>query len=173
MGKTTLAEKDLPAAIALTPKANYLIARSEVTKDAQPQAALNDVNSALELDPKNTTALNLRALIYGKLKFPDKEIEDLNSAINLNPLDMSFVFKRAQAYIHLKRWDSAMNDLQNALEEDPNNSTFYLARAYVYHKQGNDLLAQEDVKRAQFCNPDLPQKINLDSADTTSRVTKN
>jgi Tfp pilus assembly protein PilF len=66
-----------------------------------------------------------------------------------------------------------MNDLQNALEEDPNNSTYYLARAYVYHKQGNEVLAQEDVKRAQFCNPSLPKKIDLDSADTTSRVTKN
>lgn len=172
LGKISLAEKDLTAAINSTPKAKYLIARSNVTKDSQPQAALNDVSSALEMDPKNPTALDLRATIFGKLKYSEKALDDLNAAINLSPLDMSLVFKRAHAYIRAKQWDKALTDLQNCLIDDPNNSNYYLARAYVYHKQGNELLSEQDVKRAQFCNPTLPQNINFDGADA-KLVTQN
>ena len=170
-GKNALAEKDLTAAINATPKPRFLVARSAVTKDSQPESALNDVTAALQIDPGNAEALTLRAKIYGKLKFTAKAIDDLNAAININPLDMGLLYQRAQAYIQLKKWDAALNDLENALEVQPNNAQFYLARAYVYHKQGNEALSQEDIKRAQFCDPTLPKNINLDGVDA-ARVTK-
>lgn len=165
MGNNQAAEKDLSAAIASTPKASYLVARSAATKDTEPQKALTDVNTALELEPNNQEALKLRAAIFGKLKYPDKAVQDLNTALRMNPLDESIIYNRAQVYMQLGKLDLAMNDVMDALQVDPNNYIFYLARAYLYHKQGNDALAQEDIKRAQFCNPTLPKSMTLKSIE--------
>ena len=82
----------------------------------------------------------------------------------MDPKNPTLLFKRARAYIQLKKYENAVNDLSDALMNNPNNASYYLCRALVYHLIGTDVLATEDIKQAQFCDPGLPKVIDFDNS---------
>jgi hypothetical protein len=59
----------------------------------------------------------------------------------------------------------ALTDFNHAITLDPNQASFYLGRGFLEHKQGEAVLAHEDIQRAQFANPLLPANIQFLSTD--------
>lgn len=112
------------------------------------------------------TALHLRFELFAGNKDPNEALTQLNSAISIDPRDAQLFYKRAQAYIQLRKYDSALSDLGDAILNNPNNASYYLARAFVYHSQGNDILADEDISQAQFCDPGLPKTIDFQAPNS-------
>lgn len=109
--------------------------------------------------------LHLRAALFAS---GGDKIGDISSAISLDPKNPTLLFKRARAYIQLKKYENAVNDLSDALMNNPNNASYYLCRALVYHLIGTDVLATEDIKQAQFCDPGLPKVIDFENTPSKS-----
>lgn len=109
--------------------------------------------------------LHLRASLFAS---GADQISDINSAISMDPKNPTLLFKRARAYIQLKKYENAVNDLSDALMNNPNNASYYLCRALVYHLIGTNVLATEDIKQAQFCDPGLPKVIDFDNSPSKS-----
>jgi len=110
-------------------------------------------------------ALHLRASLFAA---GGNQIGDISSAISLDPKNPQLLYKRARAYIQLKKYENAVNDLSDALMNNPNNASYYLCRALVYHLIGTDVLATEDIKQAQFCDPGLPKVIDFENPPNKS-----
>lgn len=110
-------------------------------------------------------ALHLRASLFAA---GANQIGDISSAISLDPKNPQLLYKRARAYIQLKKYENAVNDLSDALMNNPNNASYYLCRALVYHLIGTDVLATEDIKQAQFCDPGLPKVIDFENPPNKS-----
>jgi tetratricopeptide (TPR) repeat protein len=121
---------------------------------------------------KVNSAYDLREAIFGTMSDPAKAIRDLSAKLNLNPTDEIALYNRAQADLRLGKVNNAFSDIQDALQLNPNNPNFYLVLAYVNHKQGNEALALENVKQAQFCDTSVPRDVNLSSL-TISKIAKN
>ncbi|MBS1953612.1 MAG: tetratricopeptide repeat protein [Cyanobacteria bacterium SZAS-4] len=121
--------------------------------------------SAVAASAGTQEPLHLRAALFAS--GADK-IGDINSAISMDPKNPTLLFKRARAYIQLKKYENAVNDLSDALMNNPNNASYYLCRALVYHLIGTDVLATEDIKQAQFCDPGLPKVIDFDNSPSKS-----
>lgn len=139
-----------------TPQAASAPASSSTTPSISSSAASGVSATAGVQEP-----LHLRASLFAS--GADK-IGDISSAISMDPKNPTLLFKRARAYIQLKKYENAVNDLSDALMNNPNNASYYLCRALVYHLIGTDVLATEDIKQAQFCDPGLPKVIDFDNS---------
>ncbi len=126
--------------------------------------------AATTAPPVAQPPLHLRAALFAAGADPTKQISELSSAISLDPKNPQLLFRRARAYIQIRKNENAVNDLSDALMNNPNNASFYLARAFVYHLLGNDVLADEDIRQAQFCDPGLPKTIDFENPTTKSAV---
>ncbi len=135
-------------------------ASSSTTSSISSSAASGVAATAGAQEP-----LHLRASLFAS--GADK-IGDISSAISMDPKNPTLLFKRARAYIQLKKYENAVNDLSDALMNNPNNASYYLCRALVYHLIGTDVLATEDIKQAQFCDPGLPKVIDFDNSPSKS-----
>ena len=84
--------------------------------------ALDDVNAAIEIDPRNPTSFVNRCVInaYG-LKEYDKAVDDCSTAIRLTNRSSMAYNHRGYAYEMKKNTDLARADYRKALEIDPKN----------------------------------------------------
>lgn len=80
--------------------------------------AINDLTTAIRLNPWNVEAFNDRGVAHMKKKDLDRAIDDYTSAIALAPLPQIYS-NRGHAYELQQRQDLAISDLQNALMHDP------------------------------------------------------
>ncbi|HEY9733714.1 MAG TPA: tetratricopeptide repeat protein [Drouetiella sp.] len=132
---------------------------SSISSAAATSVASNTGSDASTASAAN--ALHLRASLFAA---GGSQIGDISSAISLDPKNPQLLYKRARAYIQLKKYENAVSDLSDALMNNPNNASYYLCRALVYHLIGTDVLATEDIKQAQFCDPGLPKVIDFDNS---------
>ncbi|CAN5414027.1 hypothetical protein BH10CYA1_BH10CYA1_01790 [soil metagenome] len=150
-------EDATPTSTASIPESS---SSSSTTSSISTSAASSIAATAGAQEP-----LHLRPALFAS--GADK-IGDISSAISLDPKNPTLLFKRARAYIQLKKYENAVNDLSDALMNNPNNASYYLCRALVYHLIGTDVLAAEDIKQAQFCDPGLPKVIDFDNSASKS-----
>lgn len=94
-------------------------------------AAITELDGALELDPRDSGALILRGVCeFGKSNW-DGAIRDLSRAIEArpNPLALSLTyFYRASAYVSKDDRVRALADCSDAVIADPNNADAFLLR---------------------------------------------
>jgi tetratricopeptide (TPR) repeat protein len=147
-----------------------LASQSTPSSLSSAAAASAASSTADTIKPASTEALHLRASLFASSSDPSKEISQLSSAISLDPKNPKLLFQRARAYIQLRKNDNAVTDLSDALMNNPNNASYYLARALVYHLIGNDVLASEDIRQAQFCDPGLPKTIDFENSNKKSAL---
>jgi tetratricopeptide (TPR) repeat protein len=95
----------------------------------QPEQAIAERTSLLELKPAAAEALNLRGKNYASIKDWDKAIADQTRAIELKDKNASFYFDRAQAYRGADRIQESVTDLRLAIELDPKNAAYQKALA--------------------------------------------
>jgi tetratricopeptide (TPR) repeat protein len=103
----------------------------------EPDLALADFNSALNIQADSPAALMNRGLIHVTRNRYDAAMQDLNKAIELFPPTAAARarFYRGFTFFKLKDYPSAMTDLNEALKVEPGNPDPYLTRGEVEQAQ--------------------------------------
>ncbi len=138
---------------------------------SQQNCHVSAVGDVAILDNAKKT-FDLSAAVFGTANDPSRAFRDLSSRLDLNPTDEIALYNRAQVDLRLGKISAAFSDIQDALQLNPNNANFYLVLAYIHHKQGEEALAVENLKRAQFCDSSVPTNVNLNSL-TAPKSAKN
>jgi tetratricopeptide (TPR) repeat protein len=76
--------------------------------------AKKDFDQAISLDPKSTTAMNLRAGYYREMKEYDLALKDLDEIVRLEPNNVTGYFNRGKFYMDRKDKEHAIADLNKA-----------------------------------------------------------
>ena len=113
-----------------------------------PPAALEKLNAALTLDPKNALALAARAEVHLKLDKPGKAMEDAQTALNLDgtldrahdTLGTALLMNRLPAL--------AVQAFGKATALDPKNPNYPLHRASAYMMLDEKDLMCQDLRAA-------------------------
>lgn len=126
----------------------------------QSGRALEDFNTAIEINPHYLQAYMNRGLIYLKVNDFENALKDYNSILDLmrpydtsgnvlNPAVSDALGNRGLIYSGMGQYEKALNDLDLAVKLNPANPVNYLNRAFVYHKLGRIGEARADVLAAE------------------------
>lgn len=113
--------------------------------------ALDLLQRAIEIDPKNSVALNNSAYILYK-NFPSRNrqaLEYAEQAAELDPNNNEIRETRGMLLILDRQWERAIEDLSRALASDPDNREIHAALAEAYIAVGRTEMAGIHQKRAQ------------------------
>src|SRR5215470_1039682 len=95
--------------------------------------ALEHLESAIRLDPKNAEAYSLRAKIRELGSEYDQAISDLTEVIRLNSRFPKAYSERAFMFIMKRDWDKAERDYTEAIRVDTSDAPSLWARAMIYY----------------------------------------
>jgi tetratricopeptide (TPR) repeat protein len=123
-----------PTKKAQTNKASTLSKRAEEHFFAQRyKEAIADAREALEIDPDNTEALNVKADAHKKLKEWDEAIEDATRSIEQKKRKNQYALQiRAETYLSVNEGEKAIEDATRVLKSDPENTEVLQIRADAY-----------------------------------------
>lgn len=96
------------------------------------EAAIQDYNKTIEINPKFSWPYLNRAIAYERLKIWDKAIDDYTKAIELDKNYASAYNGRAWTYCQMGYFEEAITDANKALELSPNEANFFDTRAFAY-----------------------------------------
>jgi tetratricopeptide (TPR) repeat protein len=131
--------------------------RGELAGDGgRSEAALDDFEAALELDPQCWLALHNRAVSYAQQHRTTDALRDFNRVIALNPgLAMAYR-NRGELLGSLDRTEEAVRDYTQAIAQLPNDAELYLIRGHAWHRLGQYERALDDLNRSIKLAPDQP-----------------
>ncbi len=101
------------------------------------QKALETLGKLIKIDPQNSRAYYLRALLHYELKEDDKAIADFKKAIEINPNDSRSYYNLATYYYQKKMLILSAKNLKKALEIEPQNRDFKYLLALIYQGLGD------------------------------------
>jgi tetratricopeptide (TPR) repeat protein len=134
----------------------HFIVSTTVSKDNKTRftMAVNDANTAVELDPNDAENYYYRAFIY-RAKDYKRSIADISKAIELAPRNSIYYSVRGNIYGENNKNDLAIADYTKAVELSPNSFGDYAMRGGIYEQQGKYDLAIADYQRALRIAPNL------------------
>jgi len=117
LGNVAEAEKDRQTGLSLIPQdARSWVARGLQKLPLDPAAALQDFQSAQQVDPHSQDAFRNMAMVLSEhLRRPDDALKVLNQAIGVHPLDAYLWSGRAVLHARAGRRDAALLDVAEAL----------------------------------------------------------
>ena len=118
------------------------------------EAALDDLNQAIELDASNTDALLIRGNVLAFQQHYDEALSDYNAVIELQPDNNRAYSQRGAVNMQLGNLDDALDDLNQAIELDPSNVQPYVNRALLYSSRADFDSALNDLNSALDLTPD-------------------
>lgn len=129
---------------------NYLyIGRAKAYADSgNMSAAINDLDEALKLDPKDARVFYERGVVYATNKKHDQAIAELTRAIEMSPRYTSAYFYRGYVYILKEQWDLVIADSSKAIELGSVNAAAYNNRGVGYYRTKQYALAIADYSKA-------------------------
>jgi len=134
--------------------ADIYLNRSIIQKEkGNIEAALKDINHAIELHGNDAVAFCNRGVIYEKMKDTDRAIKDYNKAIELNPDYAPAYYNRGSLYATIEVIDKAIMDYSKALSLDPNSILSYYNRGIAFKMVGRSDLTIEDLSNAISLDP--------------------
>ena len=170
---------DLTAAIDANATSDSLTLRGEMyLQMGNYQKALDDFNSAIEIDGMNAVAFYDRALLNMRLENYDAALNDINNSLaaqSMKPSDVlsmrNLYAKRGQLNLWLKNWQGAVADYTNSLAraEGSISANVYAERAEAYTAIGefdNDYCL---LSRMIFDLPSAIASIMVQDATETTR----
>ncbi|MCC5631689.1 tetratricopeptide repeat protein [Nostoc sphaeroides CHAB 2801] len=129
------------------------------------QAAIEDYNQAIRLNPNFAEAYNNRGAAHHTLGNNQTAINDYNQAIRLNPNFAEAYNNRGTAHHTLGNNQTAINDYNQAIRLKPNYTEAYNNRGTAHHTLGNNQTAINDYNQAIRLKPNYTEaKTNLDIA---------
>ena len=134
--------------------ADIYLNRSIIQKEkGSIEAALKDVNYAIELHGNDAVAYCNRGVIYEKMKNTERAISDYNKAIELNPDYAPAYYNRGSLYATIEVIDKAIMDYSKALSLDPGSILSYYNRGIAFKMVGRTDLTIEDLSKAISLDP--------------------
>ena len=113
--------------------------------------AIQDYNTALELDPNDASVYRNRGLAFIQKRVMDRARRDLDKAIELSPEYATAYNDRAGTFG--TDVDSAIRDYSKAIQIEPDNPIFYMNRGNAYSKRNEFDKAIRDFNRATEIDP--------------------
>jgi protein O-mannosyl-transferase len=140
-------------------------------KNNQPDKALDDFNTAIEINPEYSSAYANRSLIYLENNEKEKALLDYNRYIELlypyDKRDNKLYFALSDAYGHrgiiysrMEQYEKALIDFNTAIELDPFNLNNYYKRALAYMQLSEYDKAIRDFNLYHQSDPDNSDVIN-------------
>lgn len=131
----------------------YIIEILRKFEKGDRRQAIEDLNWALQVDPKDVKAYCCRGIIFYKMGNNQRAIADFDKALQFD--SRSILAYRNRGIIRAELGDNkgAIADFDKALEIDPNNSTTYISRGNALRDLGNYALAIKDYNKALEINP--------------------
>jgi len=117
------------------------------------QAALQDYNSALRIDPKYYPAYLERGIVYNDLGKYQEAIADYQQAIQGNYQKHWAFSNIGLAYSNLGNYQAAINNYNQAIALYPHFAMAYNNRGVAYEQLGNTNKAIADYKKALQIDP--------------------
>jgi tetratricopeptide (TPR) repeat protein len=153
-----LAEVEASRAVALTPDSadSYLVRARVRHRNDDRQAALADVESALNLVPGDPRLLELRGVLKTETGNPGGGLLDLDRAI-LRGAQGTVRMARAVALMALGRHEAARQDWSLVLDNDPEDPEAYLGRARSLIRLRRPTRALADLEQATYWAADNPR----------------
>lgn len=121
----------------------------------RPQVALNAYNRALQLYPKNTTALYQRGMLHDDLGNTAAALEDLTQAIQQNATSVEAYYQRGNLRFQLGDRQGAIADYTQALNLKPDHIEAYVNRGSAQAALGNERQAAQDYTKAIEQDPNF------------------
>ena len=110
------------------------VAFDEKTPDAVRSNALDKARQgyqkALQIDPKNKTALLAMARFYARINERDKTVDTFQKYLALYPKDHDVMYEVARTFARWQDWNSAVVWCEKALKVDPENITYRKTMAF-------------------------------------------
>ena len=115
-------------------------------KSNQTEAALEQFNITLSLQPANLEALNYRARALGLLGKNKEALKDYNRLLTYPKYAVAYNYaNRAWAKASLDQLDAALQDINTAIKMEPENLSYYENRAAIYDRNNQTLQAIDDL----------------------------
>lgn len=119
--------------------------------------SLEDYNKAIELNPENADAYNIRGYIYSDLFEDEAALKDFHKAIELNPKYVDAYLNRANIYSKLEQYNAALKDYNKVIKLNPEYVDVYLHRGETYYDLGRYEAALKDFQTYMDFNPNYPR----------------
>ena len=131
--------------------------RGELAVEAGDEhSALEDFQSAIELDAECWLALHNRGVTLAQQNQFDAALEDFNRVVALNP-GLAIVYRnRGELLAALDRMDEAVRDYDRAIEQMAGDASLHFARGYALHRLGDYQRALADLNQSIQLAPDQP-----------------
>lgn len=104
----------------------------------EPQAALQDAQAGIALNPNNGPIHLALARAYLALNQPAKALDAASQAMTLSPNDSGPYILLGELQLLRGDWQASITEQDRALQHDPTSTEAYMARA-VAEMQGNDI----------------------------------
>lgn len=159
MQQAVLQEEAKQAAETGDPKADYYRHLAEAVRlrsMGQLEAALEECNEAIRLQPNDALPYNNRGVILHNMgRYPDA-LEDYTRAIQLQP-DYAIAYANHSTTLHeIGLYEEALEDDNRAIKLQPDNPDFYEHRVIILDEMGRYEEALEDCNQAIKLQPDNP-----------------
>jgi tetratricopeptide (TPR) repeat protein len=126
--------------------------------------AIEFLDKAIILYPKNSQFYGIRAISYAGLNQQKKAIDDYTKSISLDPQSPYFYVLRGFSYYHLKQYEKAINDYTKAINIDPQEASFYNARGEAYKElKQDDKMELDFIKARELLSQDNTEEENTKS----------
>lgn len=126
----------------------------ELARAGQNEAAIEEYNVAIRLNPKNAKAYCGRATAKSDLGLRAEAMADYDEAVRLSPYDFHFWALRGMEKVSCGHYESAIADYNYAIRLNPEFPTTYCKRAFAKAALGNRDAAIADYNAAIRLNPD-------------------
>ena len=127
--------------------ASRYYAREELDK------AVNDLTTALRLEPNQYKAYRMRGLVRGQQGDWAGLRDDCSLALKFHPTSAELYNLRGTACHRLQDYDAALTNFENAVRLDPNRHESFYNRGLAKQRQGRLPEALEDFQHALDLNP--------------------
>jgi tetratricopeptide (TPR) repeat protein len=124
----------------------YLALASLRLEMKKPEAALEDCNAVLAIEPNNKQAYLIRSNVYARLREYPKAIDDMSTILYNNPEDKEMYLIRGTYYQEFTQHQNAINDFTRALMIDPAFAEAIYKRAYSFEQVGDFKSAIKDYE---------------------------
>jgi TolB-like protein/DNA-binding winged helix-turn-helix (wHTH) protein/Tfp pilus assembly protein PilF len=125
------------------------LAYEEFVNERDMNAADENYQRALTLDPNNANAHHWYALYLSAMKRPDEAIEQIGRALELDPLAIGIRYNAGSIYLAAGRSDEAEVFAKRAIELDPNCAPAHGTLALIYEAQQQYTAAMREFETAQ------------------------
>jgi tetratricopeptide (TPR) repeat protein len=123
----------------------------------QPDLAMADQNSAIQIDPSLPGPWASRANILMDRGDYDRAIADLDQCIRINPAIATCYLNRGTVWYRKGEYDRAIADHTIAISLDPSEWTSFNNRSNDWKEKGDYSHALEDINQAIRVAPNNPQ----------------